>query len=174
MLAAVHFSPLMFAALAAWILCVCIHEFSHALVAYWGGDDSVREKGYLTLDPTRYIDPVFSLLVPAVVLMMGGFPLPGAAVQIDWSRLRSDAWLLWSTAAGPISNFLLFLIFGGLLHPKLGLVDPGEPRLHTWVYFCGAMAFLNFLATFFNLMPIPPLDGYGLIEHKLPRELQFR
>jgi Zn-dependent protease len=174
MLAAIHFTPLMFAALGAWILCVCIHEFSHALVAYWGGDSSVRGKGYLTLDPTRYIDPVMSLLIPAIVLLMGGFPLPGGAVQIDWTRLRSRVWLTWTYAAGPISNFLLFLIFAGVLHPKLGLVTPRYGLQPTWVYFCGNMAVLNFLSTLINLIPVPPLDGFGMIEHRLAPEMQWK
>jgi Zn-dependent protease len=164
----------MFAALAAWILCVCIHEFSHALVAYWGGDDSVRHKGYLTLDPTRFIDPVMSLLIPAIVLLMGGFPLPGGSVQIDWTRLRSRPWATWTFAAGPISNFLLFLIFASVLHPRLGLVPPGYGLQPTWVYFCGTMAILNFFSTLFNLIPVPPLDGFGIIEHRLPQELQWK
>lgn len=174
MLAAIHFTPLMFAALAAWILCVCIHEFSHALVAYWGGDETVRHKGYLSLDPTRYIDPVMSLLIPAIVLLMGGFPLPGGAVRIDWTRLRSRAWLIWISAAGPISNFLLFLAFAGVLHPRLGIVSPRFGLQPTWVYFCGCMAVLNFFATLINLIPVPPLDGFGIIEQRLTPEMQWK
>ena len=164
----------MLAALPAWILCVCVHEFSHALVAYFGGDRSVREKGYLTLDPTRFIDPVFSLLIPAVVLMMGGLPLPGGAVQIDQSRLRSEKWMRYVYIAGPASNFLLFLLFALPLHPRLGLVDASAQPQPTWVYFCGAMAVLNFIATLFNLIPIPPLDGYGIIEHRFSYETRLK
>lgn len=171
-LAMVAFTPLMVAALMAWILCVCIHEFSHALVAYIGGDRSVRAKGYLTLDPTRFIDPVFSLLIPAIILMMGGLPLPGGSVMIDEGALKSRRWGIYVAAAGPASNFILFLLFGMVLHPALHLVDAYAPTQPTWVYFCGAMAFLNFFATFFNLLPIPPLDGYRIIEHQFPPEIQ--
>lgn len=170
----VHFSPLMFAALAAWILCTTLHEFSHAVVAYWGGDDTVRGRGYLTLDPTRFIDPVFSLLIPAIVLLMGGFPLPGAAVLIDRSRLKSDRWGSYVSAAGPASNMLLFLLFCIPLHPVIGLVDPHSSFQPTWVNFVGAMAVLNFLAVLFNLIPVPPLDGFGMIEHRLDDELRWK
>ncbi len=168
-----RFTPIMGAALLAWILCVCVHEFSHALVAYIGGDKSVREKGYLTLDPTRFIDPVFSLLVPAVVLMLGGLPLPGGSVQIDVSRLKSEAWSRYVSAAGPISNFVLFLLFAAPLHPELGFVDPAAVPQPTWVYFFGAMAVLNFIATLFNLIPVPPLDGFALIEHRFRYETRL-
>ncbi|MBK8270658.1 MAG: site-2 protease family protein [Planctomycetes bacterium] len=155
-----------------WLLCVCVHEFAHALVAYWGGDRSVREKGYLSLDPTKFIDPIFSLLVPAIILMMGGIPLPGGSVRIDRAALKSRNWAVGMSAAGPISNFVLFLLFALPLHPALGIVDRFADGQPTWVYFCGAMATLNFIGTLFNLIPCPPLDGYHMIEHKLPWELQ--
>ncbi len=171
-LAMVEFTMPMVAALLTWILCVCVHEFSHAIVAYWGGDDSVKAKGYLSLNPTRFIDPVFSLLVPAIVLMIGGLPLPGGAVMIDESRLKNRKWGLYVSAAGPISNFILFLLFAFPLHPKFGIVDLTLRVQPLWVYFLGAMATLNFIATLFNLIPCPPLDGYRLIEHKLPANIQ--
>ena len=170
-----RFTPLLFAVLLAWILSVCVHEFAHALVAYLGGDRSVRERGYLTLDPTRFIDPVFSLLIPTIVLLMGGVPLPGGAVRIDESALKSRKWGLYVSAAGPASNFVLFLLFSLPLHPLLGLVDPYSLAEHpTWVSFFSAMAVLNFIATLFNLIPVPPLDGYRLIEHQLSEEMQWR
>ncbi|MFQ5412492.1 MAG: site-2 protease family protein [Phycisphaerae bacterium] len=166
------FTPLLVAALLAWILSVCIHEFCHALVAYFGGDKSVRDKGYLTLDPTRFIDPIFSIALPAIILMMGGFPLPGGAVRIDWSLLKSDHWRRYVYAAGPASNFVLYLLFALPLHPALGLVDGGAESQPDWVYFLGAMAFLNFFAMLFNLLPVPPLDGFGIIEHRFSYETQ--
>lgn len=169
-----QFTPLKLAALLAWILCVVLHEFSHALVAYWGGDDTVRSKGYLTLDPTRFIHPVNTLLIPAIVLMMGGFPLPGAAVMIDTSRLRNEKWSTYVSAAGPACNFILFLLLCIPLHPKLGLVDPYAESQPTWVHFLGAMAVLNFIAMLFNLIPCPPLDGFGIMEHKLPHETRWK
>jgi len=172
LLAMVRFTGLMVAALMAWMLCVCVHEFSHALVAYLGGDRSMRERGYLSLDPTRFIDPVFSLLIPAIVLLMGGLPLPGGSVMIDERALKNRKWGIYVAAAGPASNFILFLLFGMVLHPGLHLVDPLARTQPTWVYFCGAMAFLNFFATFFNLLPVPPLDGYRMIEHEFPADIQ--
>lgn len=167
-------TPLLLAAVLAWILCVCLHEFAHALVAWFGGDQSVRDKGYLSLDFTRYLDPFSSVLLPVIVLALGGVPLPGGAVMIDESALKSRRWGLYVSAAGPGANLLVFLALGLLLHPSLGLIDPYTAEQPTWVYFLGAMAFLNFIAALFNLLPVPPLDGYRLIEHQLPEEWQWR
>ncbi|QDV92052.1 Peptidase family M50 [Phycisphaerae bacterium RAS2] len=174
LLAAVEFTPLMIAALIGWIISVCFHEFSHALVAYWGGDTSTAERGYLTFNPAKYIDPLFSLAIPAAVFMLGGFPLPGGAVLIDYSRLRSDKWGSYVSAAGPASNFVLFLLTAFIFHPALGIVDVTTYDQPNWVYFCGAMAVLNFIAVVFNLIPLPPFDGFGIIEHKLSNESRWR
>jgi len=170
----VRFSSMLVAVLLAWILCVCVHEFAHALVAYIGGDKSVRAKGYLALDPTKFIHPVFSLLIPAFVLLMGGIPLAGGAVYIDERALKNRKWQIYVSAAGPASNFLLYLLFGLVIHPMVGLVDPLATQQPAWVYFCGAMAVLNLLSTLINLIPCPPLDGYRMIEHQFPEELQWK
>ena len=65
---------------AAWVFSVCLHEFGHALVAFYGGDYTVKEKGYLTLNPIHYTHPVYSLVMPLVFLVLGGMGLPGGAV----------------------------------------------------------------------------------------------
>jgi Zn-dependent protease len=111
MFAIAQLTPLFLAILICWIFSVCVHEFAHALVAYIGGDRSVVEKGYLHFNPFKYIDPVGSLLIPAAFLLMGGLPLPGGAVSINRSALRSKHWDALVSAAGPVSNFILFLLF---------------------------------------------------------------
>ena len=72
-----------------WNISVCLHEFGHAIVAYWGGDTSVKDKGYLTLNPLKYTDINLSLTLPLISVLMGGIPLPGAAVYINHHRLRN-------------------------------------------------------------------------------------
>ena len=62
-----------------WIFSVCLHEFGHALVAFYGGDETVKDKGYLTMNPLRYTHPVLSILMPVVFMVMGGIGLPGGA-----------------------------------------------------------------------------------------------
>src|SRR5262245_57534097 len=69
--------------LAGWVVSLCLHEFGHALAAFVCGDRSVRDKGYLTLDPLHYTDLQFSIILPLVFLAMGGIRLPGGAVYVN-------------------------------------------------------------------------------------------
>src|SRR5436309_1747647 len=85
-------NPLLWAILIGWILTVVLHEFAHGLVGYLGGDYTVKERGGLSLNPLQYVDPVMSLLLPAVFLMMGGVPLPGGATFIRRDLLRGHLW----------------------------------------------------------------------------------
>ena len=173
-LAVANFTPLFGAVLICWIFSTCIHEFSHALVAYLGGDKSVRDKGYLHFNVFAFIHPLYSILIPALFLLLGGLPLPGAAVHIDHSALRSRHWVSLVSLAGPASNFILFLILAALLHPATGLVDPDQDPQPTWAVVMGAMCVLELFSVLFNLIPIPPLDGYGIIEPYLDYENQLK
>jgi Zn-dependent protease len=153
-----------------WIFSLCLHEFSHALVAYWGGDTSVKEKGYLTFNPLKYTDPLFSLVYPLVFLLIGGLGLPGGCVYIDRTRLRSATWETAVSLAGPASNALLAVVLA--LPFTLGFVDP---TTRDWYW--AVLAFLVQLqvsAVLFNLMPIPPLDGFGALAPWLPPETQTK
>jgi tetratricopeptide (TPR) repeat protein len=151
-----------------WIVSVCFHEFGHAIVAYWGGDTSVKEKGYLTLNPLKYTDPGLSLMLPVLFLLMGGIALPGAAVYIDHRKLRDRWWKSAVSAAGPIASILVTLVL--TIPFWLGLATSSREQ---WIW--PALAFLIILeisAVLFNLLPIPPLDGYGIIEPWLPDNIQ--
>lgn len=146
--------------LIGWIFSLCLHEFSHALVAYLGGDYTVRDKGYLTFNPLKYTHPVYSLLLPMLFLVMGGIGLPGGAVYIETWRLRSRNWRTAVSLAGPLSNLLLALI--------LGLVLRFAPVNFSGIW--PGMAFLALLqvtAVVLNLIPVPPFDGYNAIEPHL-------
>ena len=142
-----------------WVFSVCLHEFGHAWVAYRGGDYTVAEKGYLTMNPLRYTDPVFSILMPVVFMALGGIGLPGGAVYIDRSLLRSREWSTAVSLAGPAMNVILILVIG--LAFKSGLVPPDSSKVVTI-----SMAFLMNLqvsAVLLNLLPVPPLDGFQAI-----------
>ena len=151
--------------LVGWVFSLCLHEFSHALVAYYGGDTTVREKGYLTFNPLKYTHPVYSLLLPLLFLMLGGIGLPGGAVYIETWRLRSPAWRTAVSLAGPAANLLLAILLGLIL--RFGPVTTGGiwPGL-------GFLAFLQVSALVLNLIPLPPFDGFGAIEPYLPVELR--
>jgi len=152
--------------LLGWIFSLSVHEFSHALVAYFGGDTSVKEKGYLTFNPLKYTDPVYSLLLPLLFLFMGGIGLPGGAVYIETWRLRSKKWRSAVALAGPFANFILAILLAILLRirpfPESGIY-PGLAFL----------ALLQIYALILNLIPVPPFDGFGAIEPYLsPRILE--
>jgi Zn-dependent protease len=139
-----------------WIFSLCLHEFSHAVVAYWGGDTSVREKGYLTFNPLKYTHPVYSILLPLIFLVLGGIGLPGGAVYIEKWRLRSKGWESAVSLAGPAANLLLAIV--------LALVLRLAPTTATGIWpGLAFLALLQIMAVVLNLVPIPPLDGYGVI-----------
>jgi Zn-dependent protease len=151
--------------LLGWIFSLCLHEFSHAAVAYAGGDTTVREKGYLTFNPLKYTHPVYSILVPLIFLALGGIGLPGGAVYIETWRLRSRWWKSAVSLAGPMSNLVLAIVLGGIL-----AVSPVS-REGLWP----GLAFLAFLqvsALVLNLIPLPPFDGFGVVQPFLPEGIQ--
>lgn len=148
-----------------WIFSVCLHEFAHASVAYRGGDISVKDKGYLSLNPLKYLDPMSSVILPVVFLVMGGIGLPGAAVYIDRRLLRSAHWDSAVSLAGPLMNFFLLLVLVVLLHQPLVRGSEYAPGL-------AFLALLQASAVVLNLLPLPGFDGYGAIWPYLPRELR--
>ncbi len=166
MLAAVAFDqPLFWALFIGWIMSVVVHEFAHGIVAWWGGDYTIRERGGLTLNPLQYIDPFGSLVLPMVFLLMGGIPLPGGITYIRRDLLRNRAWESAMSLAGPAANGLICLLCLLPLHPAIGWIDVAAP-VETWsagAKFLGAMALLQFIAVLFNLIPVPPLDGFNAL-----------
>lgn len=155
---------------AGWLVSLCFHEFAHALMAYIGGDRSVSVKGYLRLDIRRYANPVFSFVLPALLVLLGGVGLPGGAVWIDHSALRSRRWRSLTSLAGPAANLL------GAAACLGPFVATGGTRLLLDGHFSfwAAVAFLGLLqmwALLLNLLPVPGLDGWGVIEPYLRSDI---
>ena len=153
-----------------WIFSVCLHEFGHAIVAFYGGDTSVREKGYLTFNPLKYTHPVYSLLMPVLFMMLGGIGLPGGAVYIERDRLRSREWETAVSLAGPAMNVLWVL---ALCLPFWTHWLP-ESSDSVLAISLGFLIRLEISAVLFNLLPIPPLDGFQAIAPWLPGETRSR
>lgn len=146
--------------LVGWIFTLCLHEFSHAYTAYRGGDLTVREKGYLSLNPLRYTHPFYSFLLPLIFVAIGGIALPGGAVYIERDRLRSRGWETAVSLAGPGANLLMAI---GLSVGLRAGVRAAPDMVSLW----GGLAFfiyLQVMAALLNLLPVPPLDGYGAVE----------
>jgi Zn-dependent protease len=142
--------------LGGWATSLCLHEFGHAITAYRGGDREVRAKGYLTLDPRHYTDPVLSIVLPLLFVVIGGIPLPGGAVWINHFALRSRRTESMVSLAGPLAN----LVIGLLLAVAVATLPLSLGPLMGLSY----LAFLQIIAFVLNILPIPGLDGYGAIE----------
>jgi Zn-dependent protease len=156
--------------LTGWVLSLCLHEFAHAVTAFVGGDRSVADKGYLTLDPRHYAEPGLSLVLPVLFVLLGGIGLPGGAVWINRAALRSSRIESIVSLAGPATNVVFAVAC--LAPVGLGWFD-GTGK----VEFVAGLAFLGFLqvtAAVLNLLPVPGLDGYGALEPHLSRELRAR
>jgi Zn-dependent protease len=160
----VYASPLFWSVVIGWILSVVLHEFAHGIVAYWGGDYTIRERGGLTLNPLQYVHPVNSILLPIIFLVMGGIPLPGGATYIRRDLIRNHWWDAACSIAGPAMNFLIFLCCALPLHPRWGWMHPmpGDP-IEGAPAVLATMAMLQLLSMFINLLPLPPLDGFQTI-----------
>jgi Zn-dependent protease len=122
----------------------------------------VRGNGYLSFNPLKYTHPVLSILLPLLFMLMGGIGLPGGAVYVQTQRLRAPKWESAVSFAGPAASALMAMLFALPFTLRLfntsGLVLP--PLL--WQALA-VIVLLNCAAVFFNLIPMPPLDGFGII-----------
>jgi Zn-dependent protease len=151
--------------LTGWVVSLCLHEFGHAFMAYRCGDRSVVGKGYLTLNPLRYTDPQFSIIFPLFFLALGGIGLPGGAVYLNtWALRPADR--AWVSAAGPLATFAVLILLLAIM-AAAGDALAAAPALWAALAF---LAFLQLSALVLNLLPVPGLDGWGIIEPWLPRD----
>lgn len=156
--------------MVGWILSVMAHEFSHAAVAWLGGDKTVKAKGYLAFDPRRYGDLGVSLVIPLLALIMGGIGFPGGAVYIRHDLIRTRLWSSATSLAGPAATLVILLIlsFGLSFWLGWGLAGDGPIVLFEALT---VLAFLQAMGLILNLLPIPGLDGFGAIRPFLPAAL---
>lgn len=157
--------------LAVWIICVSFHEYCHALVAYAGGDTGVKDRGYLSFNFLLYIDPFLSIFLPMVFFALGGIGLPGAAVYVDRTKLRGPVWESTVALAGPLATLLITVVLAipFLYMPLLAYLKPWPWMIHALAF----LVFLNSVMVILNLLPVPPLDGYGIIEPWLNEDVQY-
>ena len=158
------------------ILCLAftVHEFGHAWVALKQGDDTAARLGRVTLDPRSHIDPIGSLLFPAIATLGGGIPLLGWAkpVPVDVRKLRNyRTGDILVSLAGVFMNFVLVIVFTIALAVYFAIVGglPFDGTVAATVYdFIVAGIMVNLGLIVFNILPIPPLDGSKVLYHYLP------
>jgi Zn-dependent protease len=166
--------------LLVMVLSLTVHECSHAWMAYRLGDDTAARQGRLSLSPVTHIDPIGSLLIPAMSIVLGGFGFIGWArpTPVTPSKFRPSVHMrtgmVLVAAAGPLSNLLLAIIAIGLFaifaRADVGLWDTSG-RATGISALLGAMFKINVGLLVFNFLPIPPLDGSRLLPRSLD-ELQ--
>jgi Zn-dependent protease len=144
---------------AAWVVSLCLHEYGHARTALHSGDISIGEKGYLTLNPAKYTHAALSIVLPLVFVIMGGIGLPGGAVFIERNRIQGRWKHSLISLMGPLANALFAVACTAPFW--LGGLD-GMPA--PFRYALGFLGLLQVTAAILNILPVPGLDGYGVVE----------
>ena len=147
------------------VISVIIHEVTHGWVALFFGDKTAKEAHRLSLNPLRHLDPIGSLVVPAVLIFSGLTPFGWAKpVPVDASRMRNPKnQFPLVELAGPLSNAVMSAIAFGMTELSIHHVFlPGAINL--WIDF----GLVNIVLGIFNLLPIPPFDGSALLERFWP------
>jgi len=158
------------------LVSIVFHEVAHAWVARREGDDTAERLGRITLNPIPHLDPIGSILVPVVLATLpGGFIFGWAKpVPVNPANFREPVGGdIRVSLAGIVVNLILAFCFALLLVPLVRLAGPDSPEMWGILYmaaYYGVM--INLILAFFNLIPIPPLDGSHVMRHLLPESLR--
>ena len=157
--------------ITVFIIVIVTHELAHGWVAYSLGDPTARDAGRLTLNPLAHLDPVGTVLLPALLVMarspvIFGWARPVPVNPFNFRDPRKG--MLLTSLAGPGANFMLALLFAAVF--KTGMF-PAHSLGWTFLLY-GIL--ISLVLGMFNLIPIPPLDGGGIVASILPPELAAR
>lgn len=146
------------------IFSIVIHEVAHGYVAYRFGDTTARDQGRLTLNPLSHLEWFGSVILPAILILSGTGFVFGWAKPVPYNpfRLKNERWgTLAVAAAGIVVNLFVAVFFGMLMRVLLlnGIIDTGASSYAI----LKVIIFLNIVLAFFNLMPVPPLDGSKIL-----------
>ena len=152
------------------VVSVILHEVAHGYMANYLGDPTARLAGRLTLNPIAHIDPIGSILLPALLAVTGSPLLIGYAKPVPYNpyNLRGKFGETLVAASGPGTNLLLALLFALII--RFGAVSMTAPMLGAFTI----IVYVNLVLALFNLIPIPPLDGSKVLSGILPRALAHK
>lgn len=152
---------------------IIIHEFSHGWMALWHGDDTAEQQGRLTLDPLPHVDPLGTLLLPALCIVTGA-PVFGWAkpVPVNSRHLHGKHAMVKVAAIGPVSNILLAFLCAVAYRMSAMLAESGMQDTLAQALRFGIV--LNLYLAVFNLIPVAPLDGSKVLSGLLPRRLSHK
>jgi len=159
--------------LAIWVLpvlfAITVHETAHGWVAFKLGDNTAHQLGRITLNPIKHIDLIGTVILPSLMLMIGGFVFGWAKpVPVNFSNLRNPRRdMAFVALAGPGSN-LLMAIFWAIMVQIGWLIFESFPLAIFLVYMGSAGIFINAILMVLNLFPILPLDGGRILHSILP------
>ena len=158
------------------IFSVVIHEAAHAWTASWFGDPTAKLQGRLSLNPAVHLDPFGSVLLPLLLVLSGSPILLGYAKPVPvrseyFSRPLRD--MMWVALAGPLSNLTVAAFFGFLYKMSFAIMPHLVLGSEVAQFVFGYAITINLVLAFFNLMPIPPLDGSRILMPFLPRKGQL-
>ena len=148
------------------LISMTVHEFMHGFVGYKLGDITARRDGRLSLNPLKHIDPVMTVILPIITLIIFKVPILAAKpVPFDPRNVKyGEFGVAMLAAAGPLSNLVLAFIAAVVLqHVNVGLFMAN---------FLELFVFYNVIMFVFNLIPIPPLDGSRILYAFSPEALQ--
>lgn len=152
------------------VVSIILHEVSHGYAADMLGDPTARLEGRLTLNPISHMDPMGSVLIPALLVLTHSPFLFGFAKPVPYNpyNLRDQRWGEAIVAgAGPLTNLGLAILFG--LVVRFG---EGFGLSATFLSLAALVTYVNILLALFNLIPIPPLDGAKVLQSILPYQYQ--
>ena len=154
------------------IFAITVHEVAHGWVANYLGDSTAKNKGRLTLNPIKHVDPVGTVVLPLILLYLGGFVFGWAKpVPVTWQNLgqpRRDMALV--AMAGPFANLLMMLLWA-VLAKLLLMSNPSSEIAGLLLIMCSAGILINIVLMVLNLFPVLPLDGGRVMSSLLPMRL---